>query len=262
MERHLLAALCFAVLATTAGCSGFLGDGVPTTEEPTETEAAPGVPAVDSDGETVTVDTDRLLAANDRIRANTSYTIDRTVTVSSRDGTGSLTVGRTLQVTPNGTLERLTVDQREPFTLVLKNGTRWTDDNGTWTRTLLANNRTTTGKRLPGELEPYGYGEDLLEAVLATDSYRVRDREEGVLVRPRSLDVDGGRLSSLSTDAPTNQRAEIFVDRVGLVRSLTLRYDTVYRTEQVSITIRHELVDVGETTVERPDWIPTDNRDQ
>lgn len=171
-------------------------------------------------------------------------------------------MGRTLRVTPNGTLERLAVDQREPFTLVLQNGTRWTDGNGTWTRTRLANGRTTTGKRLPGELDPYGYGEDLLEAVLATDSYRVRDREAGVLIRPRSLDVDGERLSSLSTDAPTNQQAEIFVDRDGLVRSLTLRYDTVYRTERVSVTIRHELVDVGTTTAERPDWATTDSRDQ
>jgi len=32
-------------------------------------------------------------------------------------------------------------------------------------------------------------------------------------------------------------------------------YDTLYLEEPVRVTIRHRVLDVGETTVERPAWV-------
>lgn len=259
MSRHALVTACLALLATTAGCTGFLGGTTPTpAQSPSGPEVAPGVPPVETDGTTVTVATDRLLAANDRIRANTSYTLDRTVTISTTDGNGSLTLARTVRAAPNGTFERLSVDHRDPFTVVIQNGTRWTDATGTWTRTLLSNGHTTSGERLAGELDPYGYGDELPASVLTADTYRVREAADGVLLQPSSLDVASEPLTPLSTGAPTDERAQIFVGADGLVRSITLRYDTVYRSKPVSVSIRHEIVDVGSTTAERPGWVSTD----
>lgn len=259
MERHLLAAACLALVATTAGCAGFLGAGsTPTpTPEVSGPAVAPGVPAVDANGTEVPVNAARLRAANAALRANTSYTVRRTVTVTDGND-GTLDFDRTRLVGSDATLERLSIDESAQFTAVLQGGTRWTDGNGTWTRTNLSNGRTTITERLGDELDPYGYGDSLADRALTAARYQVRDGPGGVVLLTRELDFESESLTPLSTGPPIDERVRLVVAESGLVRSLAVRYDTVYGTQTVTVTIQHDLVDVGQTSVERPAWVPTD----
>jgi hypothetical protein len=261
MERHRLAAACIALVAVTAGCSGvFSGESVTPTATPGDAgpEIAPGVPAVEQNGTEVGVDTDRLRSANARFRTNTSYTVQRTVTVTDSDGNGTLVFDRARLATPDVTLEYLDIDQSGQFSAVLSGGTRWTDDTGTWTRSNLSNGRTSVTERLDGNLDPYGYGTDLVNRSLSADTYQVRTDGDDAVLLTRALDLDGESLIPISTGAPVDERVRLVVDDSGFVRSLAVRYNTIYGTESVSVTIRHDLRNVGETAVQRPAWVPND----
>jgi hypothetical protein len=261
MERHLLAAACIALVAVTAGCSGVFGG---ESQTPTATpgvsgpEIAPGVPEIDRNGTAVGVDADRLRAANARLRANTSYTVQRTVTVTDSDGNGTLGFDRTRLVAPEGTLESLSIDQSGEFSAVIDSGTLWRDAEGTWARTNLSNGRTTVSERLGGDLEPYGYGTDLVNRSLSGDTYQVRTDGDDAILLSRNIDLESESLIPISTGVPIDERVRLVVDDSGLVRSLAVRYDTIYGTESVTVTIQHDLQNVGTTTVQRPAWVPTD----
>ena len=259
MDRHRLATVCVLLAAATAGCSGVF-DGETTTATPTVSgpDIAPGVPAVEQNGSEVSVDTDRLRAANERVRATISYTVERTVTVRDGDD-GTLDFERTRLVTPDATLERLDIDESDRLTAVLDNGTRWTDPDGTWTRTTLSNGRTIVSERLGDELDPYGYGDELVERTLSADAYQVRTPAAGAVLLTRDIDLQSQSLIPLSTGPPIDERARLVVDGSGLVRSLAVRYDAVYETQTVTVTIRHNLRNVGATTLQRPAWVPTGN---
>jgi hypothetical protein len=260
MERHVLAAVCLALVAATAGCGGvFGGETTPSpTPEPSDPELVPGVPDVDQNGTEMRVDTDRLRAVNTRLRANTSYTLQRTVAVNDSDGNGTLAFDRTLLVTSAATLEYLDVEQSGQFSAVLQNGTRWSGGDGTWTRTALSNGRTTVLERLGGEIEPYGYGTDLVNRSLSVDTYQVESAGDDAVLLRRDVEIEPGPMIPISTGPPTAERVGLGVDDSGVVRSLAVRYTAIYGTETVTVTIRHDLRNVGSTTVQRPAWVPTD----
>jgi signal transduction histidine kinase len=66
------------------------------------------------------------------------------------------------------------------------------------------------------------------------------DGDDAVLLT-RALDLDGESLIPISTGAPVDERVRLVVDDSGFVRSLAVRYNTIYGTESVSVTIRHDL---------------------
>ena len=261
MERNRLAAACVALVAVTAGCSGAFGgkSATPTaTPDAAGPELVPGVPEVDRNGTAVGVDTDRLRATNARLRANTSYTVQRTATVNDSDGNGTLGFDRTRLVAPNGTLESLAVDQSADFSAVVDGGALWRGGDGTWARTNLSNGRTAVTERLGGDLEPYGYGTDLVNRSLSADTYQVRTDGDDAVLLTRDVDLESESLLPISTGVPIDERVRLVVDDSGLVRSLAVRYDTIYGTESVTVTIRHDLRNVGTTTVRRPVWVPSE----
>jgi hypothetical protein len=260
MERHDFAAACIALIALTAGCNGVFGGSQTPTTTPggSGPEIVPGVPEVDRNGTKARIDTDRLRAANARLRANTSYTVQRSVTVTDSDGNGALEFDRTRLVTPGTTLEYLSIGQSAEFSAVLDSGTLWSDADGRWARTNLSNGRTTVTERLGDDLEPYGYGTDLVNRSLSADTYQVRTAGDDAVLLSRDIDLDSDSVIPISTGTPVDERVRLVVDDSGLVRSLAVRYSAIYGTETVTVTIRHDLRNVGATTVQRPAWVPTD----
>lgn len=259
-RRRPLPALVLALALVTAGCAGIFGQQTtPVTPVPTVEQPAPGVPAPDQAGQ-VQVDTERLLAANQRVRANSTYTLVRTATI--RGPEGSLRIERTrLEGADGAALERLNITGSDDLSAVVDNGTLWTNGSITWTRTRLSNRRTVTSRLLEESTDPYGYGDELAKHVLRAAQFDVEERERGVTLRSVRNFSMGLPLVPLAAGPAENASATVAVDDAGLVRSLNLTYDADFGDDRVSVTIRQRVRAQNATAVVRPAWVPTTEDD-
>ncbi|MFC7132597.1 MULTISPECIES: hypothetical protein [Salinibaculum] len=255
--------LLVVVLALSAGCAGLFGGNSqtdPVTPVPELDPPAPGVPAPDQPGVgQVSVDADRLAAANEQARANATYTLERTVVVRGPNGT--MRIERTrLSGDGDVALERLSIDGSGKLSSVVENGTLWTNGTTTWTRTRLSNGRTVTNRLVGSSPEPYGFGVDLAGHVLAGASFEVapRDGRAGAVLDSRRAFSMSLPLVPLATGPAENATARLVVDGDGLVRALDLSYGASLGDQQLRVDIQHRVVDRGTTrTVSRPEWVPT-----
>lgn len=267
MDRPLPALAVVAVLLVVpaAGCTGLAGDG-PATASETLTPAAvpevsspvaPGVPAPAASGaRSAPVDTDRLLAADARARAGTSYRLKRSVDIETRSGDTWMSIRRARNVGADGAvLERLAAGGFGRLRPTVLNSTLWTDGSTVRVRTRLSDDRTVITRRLPAVPTRHRLGLDLRERVLSAGEYRVRSVEGG-----RAVLVSRGPVSlsrpvvPIALGPPRNVSVRAVVTTEGLIARLVVRYDASYLDERVDVVVRHRVTGVGGTPVRRPAW--------
>jgi len=270
MRRESLLTTLVLAVALTAGCSGLLSGASPDsgTETATvtpvdvpeiNTQPAPGVPAQDAaaDQPSGPVDAERLIAADDRVRSNTSYRLERVARIGTLESEGEMVIRRSRQVGADGAIhERLVAEGTEPLRPSVLNSTLWQDADTTATRATLSNGQTVLLTRLPTPPTRHIVGLGLGERVLRDSEFRVSSTGNGTT----TLVVEGHvGLSELEVPVavgpPRNATARVTVTPEGLVQRVHVTYDTTYLEERVRVTISHRVVGVGETTVERPDWV-------
>jgi hypothetical protein len=203
------------------------------------------------------VDAERLIAVDDRIRSNTSYTLERVVRIEMRDGDGGMVIRRSRRVGVDGAVhERLTAEGTRPLRPSVLNSTLWQDEETTATRATLSNGRPVMLTSLPTPPTRHAVGIGLGERVLRDSELRVQSSGDGTT----TLVVEGRvGLSELEVPVavgpPRNATARVTVTSEGLIQRVRVSYDTLYLEEPVRVTIRHRVVSVGATTVERPEWV-------
>jgi hypothetical protein len=254
------------LVAVTAGCTGLFGS-TPGAGTSTVTPvavpddlrtAAPGVPAPGSGpGGQRPLEPARLLAADERIRANTSYRLERFVRIESRDVETWLAVKRIRNVGADGSVvERLDARGSGDLRPTVLNSTLWTNGSVVASRARLANGRTVLSERLPGVPNRHRTGLDLAERAFAGADYRVEPGPGGgaVLVSTGPVALTGP-VAPVSLGPPRNATARVTVSERGLIRQLRVEYDATFLRKTVRVTITHRVNAVGETTVRRPDWV-------
>jgi hypothetical protein len=256
MARPLLAAVGVALLLTTAGCNGVLGPDTTDREPydvPEETPTPDATPLADRDP--LGID-EKLRSQGELLREAGNYTF-RQVRNSTVTGTIRL-VDRTERVdVANG---RIVVRNRYELSRGYEQArqTFYQDGRRIWDRL----NRTdeaveyrnwsseTAGSAVDSSLETLDrLGHRLAEVSLEPSG---SERFDGKwMLRLTASDPDS---AVLSTRSAKHHYLTVLVDDRGLVRSVT---ETVVRDDsgRTVRTVRFEVVDVGNTTVERPGWV-------
>lgn len=257
--------LVLVVLALTAGCVGLFGPTstpTPVTPMPVDVQPAPGVPASDGAGTSpVRVDSDRLLAANERVRSNGSYTLERTVTVDGPNG--SLRLRHVQRVGANGTvIERVRANGSGQLSPVFINGTLWANGSTRWTRFRLRHGKTVTNRMVSLESSPFVTGRPLPERLVPGTEFAVEERRDGVLLTSTgSVSLRRSPLPVSMAD-PENASVSVRVGSDGLVRALALAYDARVGDDRATVRVEHRIVETGTASVSRPGWVPvSDSRD-
>jgi hypothetical protein len=251
--------LLLVVLVSSAGCVGLFGtDGetTPVTPVPVAEQPAPGVPAAGSGEVTgVRVRTDRLLAANDRARAEQSHTVVRTAVV--RSAGESLRLGHRLAVGPEGaTVERLSVNGTGRLTPAIESGTLWTNGSRRYSRVRLPDGRTVTTELLSLEGSPFVTDRPLAPAVLRNASFAVTQRADGAVLDSRGPASVDRPVLPVPMGEPRNVTVRAVVRSDGLVSRLDVSYDVPLDGAPASVDITRRVVDRGTTVVSRPEWVP------
>lgn len=264
MARRL-APVLLACLLALAGCGGVTTGGGDRDATPTLTPAAvpeppptaaPGVRLPDDEATGPAVDAARLLAADERARAATSYRVVRAVRVR---GDGWTTrVDRTRAVAADGeTYQRVAVAGTDQLGAVVGRGELWASANDSvrYVRTYSPDGTLLERGRLPSTPRHYRVGRDLRELVVRGGEYAVEPTADGARLRsvgPVSLPAD---VVPFALTEPRNASVRLAVAESGLIRELRVAYDARAAAGPVRVTIRHRLVDVGNTTVTRPGWV-------
>lgn len=249
-------------LVVLAGCSAFTPGGATASGTATGTVTAlpvpgadetatpvPGPPGVDPNG---SVSPAALFAAHRAAVANRSYTWRLTHQLTDL-ATGSVVDGyeKRLQVDPNGAylLETNRGDRQ--------NQTMFVDGTVGYSR-IVINNRTSRRvlQQAIDHRHYVGTGR-YLQLFLDADDADVAAVERGgqryyrIHVRgaPAALDERHPQ------ETVHNYTATAYVRPSGLVRALIVSYDYTLRHDRVGVSFRLDYLDVGSTTVTRPDWI-------
>lgn len=259
MSRPVVGALLL-VAVLTAGCAGLFGgetqerDAEAVTPAPVpepEPELAPGI------REYGVVDPGRLVATNDRLLNGTSYRFARTVVIEN--GSDRFRVTRRQRLRSDGVaIGRLRARGGEPVGSSVRNWTRYREGNTVHARTTLADGSRITNRLAARGVGSFAVGRDLPRRVLDRAELVVTDdggrRVVLQSVAPFSLDsID----TPVLTDPPRNASARLVVTERGLIRALTLRYTASIGSRTVRVRITQRVSGVGNTTVERPSWVPT-----
>lgn len=251
--------LTVVLVVVLAGCIGLFGaDDTPTPVTPVEVaqEPAPGIPALQGDGASqLRVDTDRLLAANERVRANDSYTVDRSVTIRGSDG--RLRIRHVQKVGADGAvLEHVRTNGTGQLSPVLDTGTLWADNSVRWSRVTMADGRTVTTELLSLDSSPYLTTRPLPERVLSGAEFAVTRRDGSVILESIGAVEVRDPIVPLPVGEPRNASVRAVVESDGLVSGLNVSYDALLGDDRLSVTVSHRVVDRGTPTVSRPDWVP------
>ncbi|MFC7018792.1 MULTISPECIES: hypothetical protein [Haloarcula] len=262
MRRWLVHATVL-VLVASAGCSAVFEStpdratvtpvAVPTVETP----LAPGVPAA-ADGESRTVETDRLRRADRRVRNASSYRLDRTVVIDGPDG--QVRIERERRTQPDGAAaEHLSTSTTGLFSPAVVESALWTDGTVFWSRTRLADGETIVNRRHPEPPSFHSLGPALPGRLLDAADYRVlRAGEEGVVLRSTTpVRLTWPAVPVVLVDR-RNGSAWLTVRRDGLVVDVVFRYPATFDDDPVLVTVRQRVSAVNETTVDRPAWADGD----
>lgn len=267
-RRTALATVAVAALLATAGCAGvFGGDGAttPTPDDPggpgTATATDPGgdggdggtaagdlPPGVSGDG----VDAAALVAAHEESLLGESFenrlTLDRTQ--SRGDQSRRQRIVQTNRLGEDGTyLTRF--NQTAGMRIVQ---TTWGNDSVALSNVTLRD-RTQYQRRDPAVVRPNLTASPFVEQFVRMGDYAVEGRDGATV----TLTANGPAADAGMGPNRTVERYEgtVVVDSEGRIQRMDVEVVVVAdggtRTE---LTVRFGLVDVGETTVERPGWVP------
>ncbi|MFC7176660.1 hypothetical protein [Halosegnis marinus] len=226
------------VLVALAGCGSFAGGD------------APGVTVEGA------VDADRLLAADARVRDATSYRVVRNVTVR---GDGWTTrADRVRDANGTAAYQRLDITESARLGAVVGRGEVWTNGSAVYVRTYAPDGTRIERGRLPSEPRHYALLTELRGRLLRAGEFRAEPTDGGAVLRSAGDLTLSGNPVAFSVGDPRNVTARVTVAESGLVESVRVAYDAPFRGEFVRVEIRHRVVAVGETTVERPAWTTED----
>jgi hypothetical protein len=267
-SEHRAATVALVVLVVFAGCSSILdGDDPGTatltpaavpTDAPTATPLPRLAPGLTRDGIT---NASALAATHDALLENTSFTVRRTVTHRTRDGTP---VRRVTSVTRVGEDGRFRVTKRWHGAASLQRTMYYNDGERLLVATTDANNATTyrraSSASAVGGSVVAGTGGEQFERVATIAETRVVGRVErdGTTVY-RLAPADGRQTRSSAVDLGRSIRLRARVTARGLVRSYTFR-QTLSGEESdgtAAIVASTRYTAIGSTAVERPAWYGT-----
>lgn len=240
-ERHVVALVAVAVLVAGTGCSALSGGQSPP-------------PGLSEDGVTSTA---ALIEAHTEALRNQSFTVRMTTTIRPVNGEYEVTSNSTQRVDPTGTFRgyvererRATGDAPKRYDRSPDEIAAWREGSVTYRRTVI--NGTPTYRRV-GLLNSSVKLSDALgrQIVLALD-----DRTNATV---ETFSDGDSRRHSVSaglndTGYSTNRTIELLVAPNGVIREIRVEQTYQYQsgTRRVTRTIR--FLNVGSTTVERPDW--------
>jgi len=249
--RRLLAALAFAFLLTTAGCSAIADLG--GTETPTT--GADAVPGVENDrlaNETVLLDTHQAALVEQGFV--TDIRVNATAEQRTRDGRKVGRVQRNQQTT--------VVAGGTGYTFSLTNagtGARfdeWANESYRATR-LQSGDQTTYREGQPRDATQLA-GTSILQSYL-TEEFTVESVEETdgrtlVTLTSTTVPDEEGAVPENATDV-RDYEATLVVDTEGRVHSLEVTAAYTIQGEEATLLVSYDLQRTGVESVTRPEWV-------
>lgn len=252
------------VFVLLSGCSGLIGGGEGTATA-TQTEELPSADEFDyaagfsaegiADGQTA------LETYNDAVQAQGSYTGDYGYVVRTPNGTTDVDVEYRVDFDAEQAYQKAVIESPQV------NATLDTyyegDKRYSWAAyegergDVGVENETFPPEQLTASeaVQPL-----LLNASEYEATVERRNGQQVVVYETTNIDNAGGILGVDDPDSVTNFEATLVVDSEGLIHSASYQLDFVVDGQERSATMEFELKDLGETTVERPDW--ADNADE
>ncbi|AZH23877.1 DUF7537 family lipoprotein [Haloplanus aerogenes] len=241
--RRRVAAVVVGLLLVGAGCVA-----------PTSQSAPP--PGLDDDAVT---DANALVRAHTTALESQSFTIHATTTSRPTDADYRVVTNRTWRVDPTGTIRGSVVSTSNAVGDAPARYARRPDERASWRE------GTTTYRRVDADgnatyrrVDLFNSSVKLSAAIQRQTLYRLNTRTAATVT---PVLRDGARRYRIDaelndTAVTTNASMTLLVDTNGIVRTMRTTRTVRYRsgTRVVTRTVRIE--DVGNTTVERPDWYP------
>lgn len=251
--------IVLVVVVLAGGCVGLFdsgGQSTSVTPVPVDDPPAPGVPPADASAAVqLSVDTDRLLAANRQVRANGSYTLTRTVTVEGPNSSLRLEHGQRVGAA-GAVIEHVAANGSGQVAPVFVNGTLWQNGSTRWTRFRLQNDELVTNRMPSLDNSPFITGRPLAERVVPGTEFSVEPRQNGALLRSTgTVSLDRAVLPA-SMDDLRGASVTVRVRSDGLVRTIVVTYDADVGGEEVSVRIDQRVVETGTASLSRPTWVP------
>jgi len=260
--RHALP-LVVALLVCLSGCSGLVGpdpSGAATsTPAPVPTDGpAADVPGLSEHGIT---DPEALATANERAFDNRSLTVVGDMTVTAANGTALVDSSSTTRITANHSraLTRVSGDDLLPgLNASVDNLTQWSNETHMLVR---VGGPETTTYFVVQSVSPEGYtnGPGFYyrnrsgESVSVAENGSIRLRVDGIRLPGNSIGIGGVRIDLSDTTVTVWLTERGLLERVRVEHTGRLATDPSVAVEAVRNT---RYIDVGSTTVERPDWLP------
>ncbi|MFD1512896.1 DUF7537 family lipoprotein [Halomarina rubra] len=260
--------LVLAALVCLAGCGGFTGSD-PATDAANPTPAAVPTdgPADDLPGLSASGITNAtaLAAVNADALANTSFTLRGNTTVVAANGTELVDGSGVTRVSANHSRSTARASggglYTRPVDHPVTRTERWYNGTATLVRAVGPNETTYLvppfagrPERIPGAMESYYRPERATSATVSASEGTVTLRID---VRPPAS------ANATFVDVPvsvTEQTVTVRMTDEGRVRGYRIDYVGHLATDpdvRVEATSRTRFTDVGETTVERPEWVST-----
>lgn len=249
-----------AVFVLLSGCSGLVGNGDNGTETGTPTDELPDDPsefdyAAGFGAEGVTNGTTALETYNDAVQAQGSYTGQYGYVVEAGGNETDVDVEYRVDFEAEQAYQQLVVESPDVNATL---ETYYEDDK----RYSLAEYQGEQGdvgvqnETFPPEqltaaevVQPL-----LLNASDYDASVERRNGQQVVVYQTTDIDDASGVLGVQDPDNVSNFEATLVVDSEGLIHSVNYEVDYVFDGEERSVTFEFELSNLGETSVERPDW--------
>ncbi len=257
--RWTAALVVVLVMGTVAGCAGIGDDderSTPSPASPTETPDGSAESVADPDEE---VDGEQLAVSHgETVRDSGSFTVTSTLSIES-DG----------ERTTLHTETQVDLDAETAYERVDAHGQsvteRYTTPETTYVRTEIDDHETIDRAEEPfdGEIEPVD-GEDALyedtieqvfggEVDLTEEGTTTHDGDEVTVFEAEG--VETWNPPEYDPEEVTDFEVQVFVDADGIVRLLSYEITEEYDDgERMTISMTIEIENVGETTVETPEW--------
>lgn len=260
MSRYGPAVLLLLVVLLS-GCGGLAStDGTTPTETltpasvPENTELAPGVSASD-EGQPVVVSREQLLAADTAQRNRTSHRVTRTVVIEGPNWTTRIQRERLIAAGGSPMFERVDINSSGPLSPTISRSELWTNGSTAFVRTFDGTGNRIERGEFPAPPTHFNQWTVLRAQLLDGTDYRVESTADGVVIEVVAPPTLPTTVVPLSVREPRNVTASLTVTESGLIRSLRVRYDSTVEGDPVRVEIAHDVSDVGNTSVTRPEWV-------
>jgi hypothetical protein len=211
------------------------------------------------------LDDDAVTDANALVRAHTtalesrSFTVHATTTVRPTDADYRVVTNRTWRVDPTGTLRGSVVGTSNVVGDVPERHANRPDERASW------RDGTTTYRRVEADgnatyrrVGLFNSSVKLSAAIQRQTLYRLNTRTEATVTPVLRDGVRRYRIDAQLNDTAvtTNASMTLVVETNGVVRTMRTTRTIRYRSGNRVVTRTARIGDVGNTTVERPDWYP------